>query len=180
MTNLPSFSGSLSKKEWEHLSNAELDLLALEIFNFYRDEGFPFYDLSYDEKELEFNKLHNYYSFKSFSLIDDDDVIKISRQHGLALAWSYFPHAWDVKVGKSDTPMDIFYDDKLFLAAIKKRLKRGSYFSDAGIRKALRTYSDGQSVSNFSPTAAAAIYSRYLSGNNNVVWDMSGGFGVRM
>jgi hypothetical protein len=108
-----------------------------------------------------------------------DDVIGMS-MHGLALAWSYFPHAWDVKVGKMKTPYEVFYDDFTFLMAIKKRFKRGTYFSDSGIRKALRTHSGAQGVSNFRPTAAASVYYRYLHGSSNVVWDMSGGFGGRL
>lgn len=179
MTNLPSFNGSLSKKDWEHLSEDELDALAVEIFNFYRERGFPYYELSQEQRELEFTKLHNYFSLNSSRLIDTENRIGMS-MHGLALAWSYFPHSWDVKVGKMKTPFEVFHDDKVFLAAIRKRFRRGTYFSDSGIRKSLRTHSGAQGVSNFRPSAAAAIYARYLFGSQNVVWDMSGGFGGRL
>jgi hypothetical protein len=179
MTNLPSFSGSLSKKDWEHLSDVELDALAVEIFDFYRERGFPFYVLTDDQRELEFTKLHSFFALNSGRLIDSSGRVGMS-MHGLALAWSFFPHAWDVRVGKMKTPFEVFYDDDVFLAAIKKRFRRGTYFSDSGIRKALRTHSGAQGVSNFRPTAAAAIYARYLHGKDNVVWDMSGGFGGRM
>lgn len=179
MSPLPSFSGTLSRKDWESLSDSELDALAVVIFDFYRERGFPYYELTNDEKELEFNKLFNFFGVNAHRLIGDDGRVGMS-MHGLALAWSYFPHAWDVKVGKMKTPLEVFNDDKVFLAAIKKRFKRGTYFSDSGIRKALRTHSGAQGVSNFRPTAAASVYHRYLHGASNVVWDMSGGFGGRM
>lgn len=175
---LPFFDGHLSKKDWENLSDEELDALAVVIFNYYREKGFPYYSLSEGEREKEFFKLKNYFSANSHKLIDGDKINM--SMHGLALAWSYFPHAWDVKVGKMKTPFEVFYDDEIFLKAIRKRFKRGTYFSDSGIRKALRTHSGAQGVSNFRPTAAASIYHRYLDGDSNRVWDMSGGFGGRM
>lgn len=174
-----SFNGTLSKKDWEHLSEDELDALAVEIFNFYRQRGFPYYVLSDVEKAKEFSKLQNFFSANYHRLIDADGRVGMS-MHGLALAWSYFPHSWDVKVGSMKTPYEVFNNDKVFLAAIKKRFRRGTYFSDSGIRKALRTHSGAQGVSNFRPTASASIYHRYLDGVGNRVWDMSGGFGGRM
>lgn len=177
--NLPSFKGTLSLKEWSHLSDEELDALAVVIFNYYREAGFPYYELTAAEKEVEFSKLYNFFSTNHARMIDSENRIGMS-MHGLALAWSFFPHSWDVKVGKMKTPFEVFNDDKVFLAAIRKRFRRGTYFSQSGIRKALRTHSGAQGVSNFRPTAAAAIYHRYLVGGGNVVWDMSGGFGGRM
>ncbi len=176
---LPSFDGFLSKKEWEYLSDEELDALALVIFDYYREQGFPFYLLSYEERKEEFFKLKNFFEANSHRLISADNTIAMS-MHGLALAWFYFPHAWAVPVGKMKTPYEVFHDDKLFLAAIKKRFKRGTYFSPSGIRKTLRTHSGTQGVSNFRPTAAASIYSRFLDGSDNRTWDMSGGYGGRM
>ncbi len=178
MSNLPSFNGTLSKSDWENLSDEELDAFAVVIFNFYRNRGFPYYELTDDEKVKEFSKLKTFFLANSHRLIADGNVGM--SMHGLALAWSYFPHAWDVKVGKMKTPLEVFNDDKVFLAAIRKRFRRGTYFSDSGIRKALRTHSGAQGVSNFRPTASASIYHRYLDGVGNRVWDMSGGFGGRM
>jgi hypothetical protein len=46
------------------------------------------------------------------------------------------------------------------------------------MRKMLKIYSGVQGVSNFRPTAAAAIYDEYAG--DGVVWDMSGGWGGRL
>jgi hypothetical protein len=78
------------------------------------------------------------------------------------------------------TPLELFKDDALFLKAIEKRTRFGHANSDSGMRKMLRSYSSTQSVSNFRPTAAAAIYHRYLPESGGVVWDMSAGFGGRL
>ena len=98
--------------------------------------------------------------------------------HGLALAWSYHPHSWEVSCNNKKTPMGIYKDDELFLKCISKRLKMGTYMSNSGIRKMLRIMTGVQSVSNFRPTAAAVIYQKFAFGG--VVWDMSGGWGGRM
>lgn len=151
-----------------------------EIYDDCNQRGFPHYQLSLQEKTKELDKL------KKFDL-DTVIVNGVIRQtmHALGFAWSYFPHFWDIKVKKMKTPMDVWTDELLLKKAIKKRLNRGGYsmlrnnkMSDSQIRKAIRTYSGVQSVSNFRPSAAAAIYKKYA--NNGTVWDMSCGFGGRL
>jgi hypothetical protein len=100
--------------------------------------------------------------------------------HGLALAWHYQPFAWTVRCGNRQTPIELFKNDMLFLRAIERRTKLGNAFSESGLRKILRSFSSTQSVSNFRPSAAAAIYHRLLPEEGGVVWDMSAGFGGRL
>lgn len=145
-------------------------------FEHYRREGFPVYSLKRDQKRQELLEL----------LIADHAAI-IDRQgrlrqtmHGLALAWHYHPLAWTVRCGNRKTPIELFRDDRLFMQAIERRTKLGNAFSESGLRKILRSFSSTQSVSNFRPTAAAAIYHRLLPEQGGVVWDMSAGFGGRL
>ena len=49
----------------------------------------------------------------------------------------------------------------------------------SGLRKTLRIMTGSQGVSNFRPTAAHAIYSRFLP-EGGTTWDMSGGYGGRL
>ena len=101
--------------------------------------------------------------------------------HGLALAWSYFPHCWSVQCGSMKTPMEVFESDIDFKRAIAKRLKYGTgRITDAEIRKAVRSFSGAQGASNFRPTAAAAIYHTFLPTTGGTVWDMSSGYGGRL
>jgi len=144
-------------------------------FEHYRREGFPVYSLKRDEKRQE---LLDLLVAEHAGIIDQTGRIK-QTMHGLALAWHYQPLAWSIRCGNRKTPIELFSDDMLFLKAIERRTKLGHAFSDGGLRKILRTFSSTQSVSNFRPTAAAAVYHRLLP-ENGVVWDMSSGFGGRL
>lgn len=163
----------VNERHWRNMSDNELNDFANEIFNYYRQEGFPYYPTDKEYRENEFNKLIKYDRTNLFQ----DDVVK-QTMHGLGLAWSYFPHAFDVKCGDKITSYEAFMDDDIFLNVIRKRLKMGTYMSDSGIRKMLKIFSGVQGVSNFRPTAAAAIYDTFAK--DGVVWDMSGGWGGRL
>jgi hypothetical protein len=145
-------------------------------FEHYRREGFPVYSLKRDEKR---QALLDLLVADHAGIIDAKGRIK-QTMHGLALAWHYHPLAWTVRCGKRKTPVELFSDDLLFLRAIERRTKLGNAFSDSGLRKILRSFSSTQSVSNFRPSAAAAVYHRLLPERGGTVWDMSAGFGGRL
>jgi hypothetical protein len=145
-------------------------------FEHYRREGFPVYSLKRDEKHQE---LLDLLVADHVTIIDQKRKIR-QTMTGLSLAWHYFPCAWQIRCGKRMTPLELFRDDALFLKAIERRTKLGHAFTDSGMRKILRSFSSTQSVSNFRPTAAAAVYHRLLPDEGGVVWDMSAGFGGRL
>jgi hypothetical protein len=163
----------VNERHWRNMSENELENFAKLIFDYYRQEGFPYYSTDKEIRKKEFEKLMSY----DRSTLFENDVVKQS-MHGLGLAWSYFPHAFNVKCGNMMTPYEAFMDDEIFLKVIHKRLKMGTYISDSGIRKMLKIYTGVQGASNFRPTAAAAIYDTFAK--NGVVWDMSMGWGGRM
>jgi len=163
----------VNESHWKNMSADELEVFTMKIFNYYREQGFPYYPTDKETRVKEFEKLVNYDRSNLF----ENDVVKQS-MHGLGLAWSYFPHAFNVKSNNMLTPYEAFMDDEIFMKVISKRLKMGTYISDSGIRKMLKIYSGVQGVSNFRPTAAAVIYDTFAK--NGVVWDMSGGWGGRL
>lgn len=169
--------GRITKSQWENLTDEKLDDLAEEIFSYYRSNGFPYYKMTISEKINHLNKLKQFMKKNGESMITESNI-KMT-MHGLSLAWSYFPHSWNVRCNKMKTPLEVFMDDKLFMGAIRKRIKRGTYFSMSGIRKSLRSFSGTQGVSNFKPTSAGAIYKRYCKSGSSV-WDMSCGYGGRL
>jgi hypothetical protein len=169
--------GRISREQWEYLSEDATDRLAEDIFKHYRSMGFPYYEFSGKEKIQELGKLQAFFDRGGDGIIDENKIRMT--MHGLALAWSYFPHSWEVRSNKMKTPFEVYSNDELFMKAIRRRMKRGTYFSESGIRKALRTYSGTQGVSNFRPTAAGAIYKKYCS-KGGIVWDMSCGYGGRL
>ena len=162
----------VNKKVWEAFDEKQLDAYIEQVFAYFRSTGFPIYPDTKKYKDKEFYKLSKY---------DTSDIIKDSvihqTMHGLSLAWSYFPHSWEVICNDSKTPLDTFNDDTLFKEVIKKRLKYGDNMSEAMIRKVLKVYCGAQTVSNFRPTAAAAIYDYFKA---KTVWDMCGGWGGRL
>lgn len=145
-------------------------------FEHYRRTGFPVYSLKRDQRRQE---LLDLLIADHAGIIDKQGRIK-QTMHGLALAWHYHPLAWTVRCGNRTTPIELFNDDRLFIRAIERRTKLGNAFSESGLRKILRSFSSTQSVSNFRPTAAAAVYHRLLPEKGGAVWDMSAGFGGRL
>lgn len=163
----------VNEKIWRNMNSQQLEDFILKIFEYYRETGFPYYPTDMKTRQQDFNKLMAY---DRTNLIENDVVMQT--MHGLGLVWSYFPESFDVKCGDKMTPFTAFMDDDIFLAVIRKRLKMGTYISDSGIRKMLKIYTGVQAVSNFRPSAAAAIYDMFAK--NGVVWDMSGGWGGRL
>lgn len=169
--------GRISRHQWDGMPEYAMEELRHSIFTHYRQAGFPYYKMSLNEKLENFNKLKLFLTKKIDSIITGNTIGMT--MHGLALAWSYFPHSWEVRCGKMRTPMEVYLNDELFMQAIARRMKRGTYISMSGIRKALRSHTGTQGVSNFRPTAAAAIYKKFCE-PNSVVWDMSCGYGGRL
>ena len=87
------------------------------------------------------------------------------------------PHAFDVKCGNMNTPLQTFFNDKGRIETKMKQL--GHVDSPSGLRKVLKVMSGSQGVSNFRPTAAQAIYEKFLP-DGGTTWDMSGGYGGRL
>jgi hypothetical protein len=172
---------TVSRDEWLQLDAEEQKEIIHAISNVWRYRGFPHYNLTHVERLLEFD---------TFQRFDRSNLIqnKIIGQtlHALGMAWHYFPHHWEVRVQNRRTAWDVWNDDDMFHKAIASRLKWGGYqivdglpdISPAYMRKALRTYSGVQRVSNFRPSASAIIYDTFCDGGT--VWDMSCGYGGRL
>ena len=152
-----------------------------KCFEYVLKRGFPYYEYTLQEKLDEIKSIKKY----DLNKVINNGIIK-QTMHGLGLCWSYFPHSWNVKSKNFKTPLEIWNNKDLLLKAIERRLKRGGLemisddgsMTDSQIRKAIKTYSGVQAVSNFRPTAAAAIYKKFAG--DGKVWDMSGGFGGRL
>ena len=158
-------------------TQAEITKAAMEQAAYWRKQGFPFHDKSETERGRE---LHLLLNFDHASLIREDGVVR-QTMHGLGTAGSYFSHMMSVRSGKFRTPMEVFEDDNLLPKAIEKRIEAVGRLSLTAndIRKACMTYCGSHAVSNFKPSAAAAIYNKYLPETGGVVFDPSAGFGGR-
>jgi hypothetical protein len=148
---------------------------SLLSFDDVRLGGLPVYSLTLEEKWHDMQLLLKY----DRTRLIEDGIVGQS-MHGLALAGHYFPHAWGVRCGGRLSPLDTFADDERLQNALSRREKYGTLKSESDLRKALRTVSGTQAVSNFRPSAAAALYDRYMPEGDGVTWDMSSGYGGRM
>lgn len=163
----------LNKNQWNKFSDEELENYKENVFKYYRKHGFPYFPTDEQWRKNEFDK---FMSFDDYTLLNNDEIGQA--MHGLALCWSYMPHAYNVNCNGFKTPLEAFLDDNTFRQVIDKRIKFGDNISDNGIRKMLKIFSGVQSVSNFRPTAAGLIYK--LFAKDKVVWDMSCGYGGRL
>jgi hypothetical protein len=157
-------------------TEAEIAKAARKQAAYWRKEGFPFHDKSETERGRE---LHLLLDFDHSNLINDGVVRQTMT--GLGVAGSYFPHMMSVRSGKFRTPMEVFEDDNLFPQAIEGRIEAVGRLSLTAndIRKACMTFCGSHAVSNFRPSAAAAIFDKYLPETGGVVFDPSAGFGGR-
>lgn len=80
-----------NKTYWENMSPENLDLFKNKIFNYFRRTGFPYNSTEKEYRDDEFRKLINY----DRSNLIENGIVK-QTMHGLGLAWSYFPHAYNV------------------------------------------------------------------------------------
>ena len=167
------------------------DQLIDDVYNDWKEKGFPHYPTDYNWRKSEFAKLLRF--DRSTLLKPKNKAIKAS-PHGLALAWSYMPHHWGIKCGTMKTPLEIWNDEEHFKKGIRKLLE-GTFWEQkeyhnitaSDMRSLLRRYSGTQAVSNFRPTAAALMYDKFLEKASplfgtkaGVTWDMSCGYGGRM
>ena len=162
-----------------------------EVYNQWKEKGFPY--LPTDRKWRN-DQFQNLVTFRRDTLIDHKYKIIGSATNGLSLAWSYMPHHYGIKCGKMKTPMEIWNDEEHLKKGINKILT-GTFFkqkkphdiTDSDMRSMLRRYSGTQMVSNFRPTAAAALYDIFVEKDSplegttaGTVWDPSMGYGGRL
>ena len=186
-----------------NLNPLQLEQHINEVHSYWSQRGFPYYPTDKSWRQEKFKELMQT-DYKS--LISESGVIKPNLT-GLSLAWSYMPHSFGIRCGKMRTPSEIYESEEDFKKGIKKLLT-GSFFgtfniidlmpvsqnlfgemtetspqakfkSESIMRSLLRRYTGTQCVSNFRPTSAAALYHRFAK-PNDVVWDMSMGYGGRI
>ena len=167
------------------IRNIDIEYGIEVVFDYYRRHGFPHYTIREEEKHDHMRKLQR---FDVDTILDEDKIVQT--MHCLRLAWTYFPHFWEVKCGGAKmSPMDIYNDDEKFKKTIRKCWKwnmthfkgeenmEKNTFKENRLRQSLKIYTGTQSVSNFRPTAAKLIYEKF---GGDTIWDMSCGWGGRL
>lgn len=166
----------INKKKWNDFTIEEMGTYQETVFQHYRATGFPYFPTDVNWRTKELQKLVNYDYTKC---VDTKNKLIRQTMHGLSLCWSFHPYHYEVQCNNMRTVFDTFHNDDLLRKVINKRIRMGDNMSDNGLRKMLKIFSGTQCVSNFRPTAAAAIYHHFCP-KGGTVYDMSFGFGGRL
>jgi len=165
--------------------------LVQQVHDDWKKRGFPYYPTDENWRNHIYKQL---VSFKRDTLVDRRIKVIGQSAHGLNLAWSFMEHAWGIKCGKMKTPMEVWDDEEHLKKGLSKILS-GTFFlkkpahkiTESDMRSMLRRYSGTQMVSNFRPTAAAALYDIFVDKDSplegteaGTVWDPSMGYGGRL
>lgn len=157
----------------------DIDEETNKLFLFFKENGFPHYDIKEYDANKELSKLT---FFNTKDICKDKDIKQT--MHSLGFLWCFFPNWIEVKFKNQNLGLlDLWNNDDKLKTLIKKtykwELKFGNgIFTINRLRQNAKVYLSKQSVSNFRPTAAKYIYEKY--GNEGVVWDMSSGWGGRL
>ena len=166
-----------------------IDKRTHKVVKYWQKEGFP-----YINSDMKFRQE----KFDAFMRVDDKNSLDFPNRTfkfnnaGLSLAWSYHPHAFEVKCNDLKSPFEVFNDYETFSNGIRKTLK-GSFFQKRSfeelmsqndqtkemIRGILRRVTGSQMVSNFRPITASMLYKLFCD-EGDTVWDMSCGWGGRL
>lgn len=164
-------------RDWTRATPRRRQVLLRAAFEYWRQQGFPYYDLTRSQITREFGWLGAQPAAAAFR---KDGALGSSV--GLRLANYFHPHMWSVRVSRYRSPMDVFRDDELLLAALQRAwtVWPDRFGANAScLRRMLKTFPGTASVSNFRPTLARAIVARY-SPPSGVVLDFCAGFGGRL
>lgn len=164
----------INKKIWKEFTEHELDVYVERVFNYYRKNGFPYFNMT-DDKCVRV--IDNLLGLDSLTLLEEGDILR-QIMNGLNLANNFMPHMWETKCNSFTSPMETFKNDDMLRKAIWKRIRFGDNISDAAMRKALSWTHGTHRVSNFRPTIAKYIYDTYSNDGN--VLDFSSGYGGRL
>lgn len=163
--------------DWTKLPQKSKEAVVEKAFRYWRANGFPYYRLAPRQVRQEFGRVLEH---------DWDRVCReghlVSSNSGLRLANAYQPSMWTARVSRYYSPMDVFQNDQMLRAAIRRAFKiwPTRYCANASsLRRILKTFPGAASVSNYRPTVARALICKYAPESGQVV-DFAAGYGGRL
>ena len=153
----------------------------------YNKPNFPYYP---ETDEYRSNELSKFLTFDTWGLdtlyqksIDDISLefTAKSYKHGINFLWSFFNDFWaKTKTDHRKTPYEFYLDTELLNSELtKSNLKPNNMTVDA-FRNFLKRPKFVNTINNFRPLTAYAIYENLLEDFNSVVYDPCHGFGGRL
>lgn len=180
---VPSWNGiQLVRRNVEKLSKDDKEAAAKFVFDFYRNGGFPFVNLSNDEIVKDFTRLKNYGAKEIECMVDGIKILRTTPPAGIATMKHFSPHFFDVKSGRDTNKpsmLETYKNDELFMKVVKNRIDRHHTISGNGIKQGLPNSKKAFKASIFCPAVAKFIYSTFCK-EGDVIYDYSMGFGQRL
>ncbi|RNL53143.1 DNA methyltransferase [Pedobacter jejuensis] len=164
-------------KDLFSLPMAELAPFIERAFQYWRERGFPYREMTDREIKRKFELVKN----SSVLTMSPDKQISSSTS-GLELANFFHPQIWKAtRWGHHKSPIDYFNDDDTLRKLLEKTIRLWPdrrCWSAYVIRSVFRIYSGGR-VSNFRPTVSKALIEKF-SFQGATVLDFCAGFGGRL
>jgi SAM-dependent methyltransferase len=178
-TSAPDKCASLQLRgsTWAQLPADARSAAVERAFEFWRSHGFPYYRLSPTQVRQDISTLLE----KDPDSVFNGKDLRTSNA-GLRLANSFQPSMWRAKVNRYLSPMQVFRNDNLLRKAVERsfRIWPDRFGANAScMRRILRTFPGGASVSNYRPMIAKAVVCRYCPQDGTVV-DFAAGYGGRL
>jgi hypothetical protein len=167
----------LKGSDWRNLPARSREKVVKDAFRYWRASGFPYHRLSKSELRQDFNRVLNH----DWERVCRDGQL-VSSNGGLRLANAFQPTMWRVRVSRYLSPMDVFRDDNLLRAAIRRAFQiwPTRYAANpSSLRRMLKTFPSAAGVSNYRPAIARAVISKF-SGPGATVVDFCAGYGGRL
>jgi hypothetical protein len=173
--DLPDFL-MLKGAAWLKLSKGAREHVVEQSFRYWREHGFPYYRLTGKQVRQEFARVLEH----DWKRVHRNGCL-VSSNVGLRLANAYQRGMWTARVSRYLSPMRVFKDDEMLRRAIRRAFTiwPTRYSANASsLRRMLKTFSGAASVSNYRPTIARAVISKYSPEGGDVL-DFAAGYGGR-
>src|SRR5258708_5387558 len=176
---IPEYNGKiLTSENIKQMSDIEKTESVDYLFRIYRENGFPYPQLTDNELIADFTSLKNI----DAPIIDRDKMLMTHRQSGILIFKHFSPHFFEVNSGAKNhklSMLDTFNDDKLLKKVIKNRLDGNHVMTGNMIRQGLANSKIAYKSSTYSPIVAKFIYTKFTN-PDDIIYDYSMGFGQRL
>jgi hypothetical protein len=178
-TYIPEYNGNqITEKYLQSLSSEDKRPIIDMLYKFYRDNGFPYTQLSNDQIIKDFLSLKNCDCSK---VIKDNQILFTNNQTGIQIFKHFAPHFFDAysAVDKKPSIIKAFHDDALLKKVVENRITRNYNITGNMIKQGLVASRIAFKPSIFNCCVAKYIYSQYTK-EDSIIYDYSMGFGQRL
>jgi len=152
------------------------------VFDFYRNNGFPYSNLSKDELLKDFIYLKNI----DIKKINKDNILNLNNYSGISIFKHFAPHFYEAKSSLTNNSLtqkpsmiEGFHRDDILLRVINERLSKNKNMNGNMIKQGLFNSYRVYRASIFFPSIAKFLYSKYTQ-EGDIIYDYSMGFGQRL